>query len=122
MCSSDLAVSILGEPDTCAADAGVAACTWGDVTVTFNDCDLDGAPDEKNVCDLYEQTFQVAGAWDGASAEGLGLGVRGSCWQETLGPMDGSGWTFGENPWVHVGVVPYEGPVTTIVLSWSFEE
>lgn len=116
------AVLALGEPDTCAADHGVASCAWGDVTVSFPDCDHDGAPDEAYVCDLYEQTIVIMGSWDGASPEGLGLGVPGTCWTEALGPMDGSGWNLGENPWVHVGIVPSEGPVTSIYLTWNLEE
>lgn len=116
------AVAILGEPDSCAADYYVAACAWGDLTISFTDCDNDGAPDDTYLCDMFEQTFVIRGAWDGASAEGLGLGVPGTCWSEVLGPMDGTGWNFGENPWSHLGIVPNEGPVTNITVSWSFEE
>lgn len=74
------------------------------------------------LCDLFDQTVTVGGAWDGASAEGLGLGVDASCFREVLGEPGASGWTFGFNPWIDVTVEPAAGPVGVIRLAWSWDE
>lgn len=116
------AVAVLGEPDACTADASEATCQWGDVSATFPDCDHDGAPDTESVCDLFGQELSVAGGWDGASAEGLGLGVDASCFEQELGPPGAAGWEFGANPWVVVSISPASGAVGQLWLDWSFEE
>jgi hypothetical protein len=115
-------VAVWGEPDACSADSLRATCAWGDRSMDFPDCDDDGAVDETYLCDMFDQTLTVTGGWDGASAEGLGLGVTAACWEDTLGPMPTQGWSYGEKPWVLVTLAPSEGPVTTIVLGWSWDE
>jgi hypothetical protein len=115
-------VAVWGEPDACTVASLRATCAWGGLSMDFPDCDDDGAADETYLCDMFDQTLTVTGAWDGASAEGLGLGVTATCWEDTLGPMPTQGWSYGDNPWVLVTLAPSEGSVTTIVLNWSFDE
>jgi hypothetical protein len=108
-----------GEPDACGPSGSRASCTWGDRTVDFSDCDHDGAPDTEYLCDLFDQTILLSGAWDGASAEGLGLGVDAACWVEVLGPLP---WRSGTNPEITVSVSPEAGPVEEISLDWDYSE
>jgi hypothetical protein len=110
----------LGAPEACTAAASLATCVWGPVSITFPDCDQDGAPDEDDLCDQFDQTFTLSAGWTGSSAEGLGIGVTAACWAEALGAAQP--WSLGANPFVVVTVSPAEGPVQEIVLDWTFEE
>ncbi|MDP2316623.1 MAG: hypothetical protein Q8P41_27260 [Pseudomonadota bacterium] len=115
------AVALLGEPDTCGDVGRFASCAWGDLSATFPDCDDDGLPDTEYLCDQFDQTITVTGAWDGTTAEGLGLAVTVACWEAALGPQAGAGgWNFAFNPRIHVGVVG--DPVTSVGLDWTFDE
>ena len=110
----------LGPPEACSAEASLATCVWGPVSITFPDCDQDGAPDAEYLCDLYRQTLTLSSGWSGSSAEGLGIGVPAACWAEALG--EAQPWSLGENPYVVVTVSPAEGPVEEIVLDWNLDE
>ncbi|MFN7147224.1 MAG: hypothetical protein ACK4YP_25880 [Myxococcota bacterium] len=111
-----------GEPDDCAAVGSVATCAWGGVSVEFMDCDHDGAPDETYLCDTFSQDVSVGGDFDGATAEGLGLGVDAACWEEALGAPGALGWEYGANPWVTVTVSPEAGAVTRVTMAWRWDE
>jgi hypothetical protein len=117
------AVATAGEPDACTTAGLTATCTWGDLAMDFPDCDGDGAPDpDATACDLFHQSITLSGGWDGASAEGLGLGVSAACWELTLGAPPAQGWVYGENPWITVTITPNVGAVTTVTLAWAFDE
>lgn len=117
------AVALLGEPDACAATGYRATCSWGDLSADFPDCDADGAADEEELCDQFDQTITVTGAWDGSDGAGLGLGVDAACWEEVLGaPLASGGWEFGTNPLVTVTIAPADGLVETITLRWTRDE
>lgn len=111
-----------GAPDACVAEGSVATCSWGGVSVGFVDCDHDGAPDEEDLCDTFSQDVVVSGDFDGASAEGLGLGVDAACWEEALGAPGAFGWEYGFNPWVTVTIAPERGPVTSVTMAWTWDE
>lgn len=115
-------VALWGDPDGCAVVSREAECVWGDVAVTFPDCDDDGAPDEEYVCDLFGQTLTITGGWDGSSPEGLGLGVTAECWEAVLGADHPYGWQFGQAKWWAVTVEPAAGAVTEIRIDWSYDE
>jgi hypothetical protein len=110
-----------GEPDSCPSDGRVATCVWAaGRTVTFPDCDQDGAPDAEYLCDIFDQTFTLEDPWAGATADGLGRGLGAGCWARVLG---GPGpWELGFNPRVRVTVTPDLAPVDRIGLDWSFDE
>ncbi len=113
----------LGEPDACAADVGRVTCAWGPLSVTFPDCDRDGAPDEEAICDLYGQVLTLGQGFAGTDVDhGLGLGDDAACFAAALGAPVSGGWSLGDNPWVRVTVEPAAGPVTAIHLDWSLDE
>lgn len=115
------AYKLLGEPSSCMpSSSSRVQCDWGDMSVSFPDCDHDGLPDDDASCETLEQSIWLHGRWDGSSAEGLGLGILGECWVEALGPQAGNHtWTFGKDTSVRVTIEPLVGPVEAIMMAWS---
>ena len=83
--SKEEADEAFGTPGDCLAFGDYLLCFWGDgVLGNLNDADADGQPDEG--ARLWQ--VQALDPWDGASAEGLGLGIGLGCFTAALGTPD----------------------------------